>query len=334
MELDIVWFILVTVLFAGFFCLEGFDYGVGMLVPILGRNDTERQMIRNTVGPVWQGNEVWMITAGGAMFAAFPQVYATLFSGFYLALFLMLMALIARGTAFEFRGENPGSGWRNTWDWLLFAGSLVPALLWGVAVANLMKGVPIDAKMQYMGTFFDLLNVYSITGGLTFLLVFLFHGAAYLSIRVEGELAEAARNFALKVGIPAAVVCLAFAGLTYLQTDLFSKVVAATAFILAIVLFVASYLQMLNKRCGYGFALSALTIVAVTVAFFAGLFPRLMVSSLNPAWSLTIKNAASSEHTLTLMTIAAAILVPVVLLYQGWNYWMFRRRVTPQDLEY
>lgn len=334
MELDIVWFILVTVLFAGFFCLEGFDYGVGMLVPILGRNDTERQMIRNTVGPVWQGNEVWMITAGGAMFAAFPQVYATLFSGFYLALFLMLMALIARGTAFEFRGENPDSGWRNTWDWLLFAGSLIPALLWGVAVANLMKGVPIDAKMQYMGTFFDLLNVYSIIGGLTFLLVFLYHGAAYLAIRVEGELAEEARKFALKAGIPAAVVCLVLAGLTYLQTDLFSKVGAAAAFLFAIVLFVGSYLLMMTKRCGYAFLLSALTIIAVTVAFFAGLFPRLMVSSLNPAWSLTIKNAASSEHTLTLMTIAAAILVPLVLLYQGWNYWMFRRRVTPQDLEY
>ena len=197
-----------------------------------------------------------------------------------------------------------------------------------------MKGVPIDAKMQYIGSFFDLLNVYSITGGLTFLLVFLFHGAAYLSIRVDGDLADQARKFALKVGIPAAVVCLALAGLTYLQTDLFSKTGAAISFILAILLFVGSYLQLLAKRCGYGFLLSSLTIVAVTVAFFSGLYPRLMVSSLNPAWSLTVKNAASSEHTLTLMTIAAAVLVPLVLLYQGWNYWMFRKRVTPQDLEY
>ena len=334
MELTVIWFILVTVLFIGFFFLEGFDYGVGMLLRILGRNDTERRMIINSIGPVWDGNEVWMITAGGALFAAFPHVYATLFSGFYLALFLMLVALIIRGVAFEFRSKDDSPAWRNAWDWGITFGSFVPALLWGVAVCNLIKGVPIDAKMIYTGTFFDLLSPYTLTGGVAFVLVFAYHGALYLSLKVEGELAERARRMALTIGLFTAVACLTLVGLTYVYTDLFKSVGAGISFWAAIGVFVLSYLLARARRVGWAFVCGGLAIAFTTVAYFWGLFPRLMVSSLNPAWSLTITNASSSPYTLKLMTIAAFIFVPVVLAYQGWTYWIFRKRVSPKHLEY
>lgn len=334
MELTIIWFILVGVLFTGFFFLEGFDYGVGMLLPFLGKNDVERRIIINTIGPVWDGNEVWMITAGGALFAAFPHVYATMFSGFYLALFLMLMALIVRAVAFEFRSKDESKGWRSTWDWMIFFGSAVPALLWGVAVTNLIKGVPINAKMQYVGTFFDLLSPYTLVGGVAFLLVFLFHGSLFLTLRVEGELIERARSAGTKIGILAAVAFLAMVGLTYTNTDLFKSSLATVALLGAVVVFVVSYALIWARKFGLAFAMNGLAIVFTTVAFFSGLFPRIMVSSLNSAWNLTIYNASSSAYTLKIMTFAAVILVPVVLAYQGWTYWVFRKRVSPKHLEY
>ncbi|MBP2634848.1 MAG: cydB 2 [Firmicutes bacterium] len=334
MELSVLWFILLTVLFIGFFFLEGFDYGVGILLPFLGKNDTERRIIINTIGPVWDGNEVWMITAGGAMFAAFPHVYATLFSGFYLALFLMLMALIGRGVAFEFRSKDENPTWRNTWDWLIFIGSVIPAVLWGVAVTNLIQGVPINAKMQYVGTFFDLLSPYTLVGGVAFLLVFIFHGALYLTLKTEGEMVKRARAVAVRTGILTAIFCLTLVGLTYINTDLFASTGAGVALWGAVALFVGAYGAVYSERYGAGFILSSLTVAFTTIAFFWGLFPRLMVSSLNPAWSLTIANAASTPYTLSIMTIAALALVPVVLVYQGWVYWIFRKRVTAKDLEY
>lgn len=334
MELNVLWFGLVTVLFIGFFFLEGFDYGVGILLPFLGKDDTERRIIINTIGPVWDGNEVWMITAGGALFAAFPHVYATLFSGFYLALFLMLVALIARGVAFEFRSKHPDSTWRSTWDWLICAGSFIPALLWGVAVTNLIRGVPINAQMQYTGTFFDLLSPYTLAGGAAFLLVFIYHGAVYLTLKTETGLALRARQAALKTGVLTAVFCLILVGLTYTSTDLFRSAGAGVSLWLAVAAFVISYLLVLRSRLGWAFVASGLTILLTTVAFFWGLFPRLMVSSLNPAWSLTIQNSSSSPYTLKIMTIAALTLVPVILAYQAWTYWIFRRRVTGKQLEY
>ncbi|WP_425059576.1 Cytochrome bd-I ubiquinol oxidase subunit 2 [Sporomusa carbonis] len=334
MELSVLWFILVTVLFIGFFFLEGFDYGVGILLPFLGKNDTERRVLINTIGPVWDGNEVWMITAGGAMFAAFPHVYATLFSGFYLALFLMLMALIVRGVAFEFRSKDGDPAWRSTWDWMIFAGSAVPALLWGVAVANLIQGVPINAEMQYVGTFFDLLSPYTLVGGMAFFLVFTFHGAMYLTLKTEEQMVERARQAAIRAGALAAVFCLALVGMTYTNTDLFTRMGAGIALWGAVALFAGAYGAMYVKRYGWGFILSSLTIVLTTVAFFWGLFPRLIVSSLNPSWSLTITNSASTPYTLTIMTIAALTLVPVVLVYQAWVYWTFRKRVSVKELEY
>ncbi|MDR7868187.1 MAG: cytochrome d ubiquinol oxidase subunit II [Sporomusaceae bacterium] len=334
MDLSVIWFVLVAVLFIGFFFLEGFDYGVGVLLPFLGRSDSERRLIIGSIGPVWDGNEVWMITAGGALFAAFPHVYATLFSGFYLALFLMLVALIVRGVGLDFRSKQPGPNWRSTWDWLIFAGSLVPALLWGVAVTNLIKGVPIDDKMNYVGTFFDLLSPYTLVGGAAFLLVFVYHGAVYLTLKLEDALAQRARRAALVIGCFTAAACLVLVGMTYMYTDLFASIGAGISLWAAVGAFVLSYLAMRVGRTGWAFVASGLAIVLTTVAFFWGLFPRLMVSSLNPAWSLTVANASSSPLTLKLMTIAAGLLVPVVLAYQAWTYWTFRKRVTLRDLEY
>ena len=335
MELNVVWFILVGVLFTGFFFLEGFDYGVGMFLPFLGKDDTERRMIINSIGPVWDGNEVWMITAGGALFAAFPHVYATLFSGFYLALFLMLLALILRGVAFEFRSKDDSPLWRSTWDWCIFIGSALPALLWGVTVANLLKGVPIDATKQYAGSFFDLLNVYTLLGGLAFLLVFLFHGGLFLALKLErGDLEQRALRSSLWAGVAAAVVFIAWVIAGYAHTDLFAKVAAGKLLWGAVVVFAAGLGAAFIKRPGFAFVGSGLAIVLATAAVFTGLFPRLMVSSLNPDWSLTIHNSSSSPYTLELMTWAALCAVPVVLLYQGWSYWVFRKRVSAKHLEY
>jgi cytochrome d ubiquinol oxidase subunit II len=334
MELNVLWFILVAVLFTGFFFLEGFDYGVGMLLPFIGKNDVERRTVINTIGPFWDGNEVWMITAGGALFAAFPHVYATMFSGFYMALFLMLLALILRGVAIEFRSKDESSQWRSTWDWMIFIGSCLPALLWGVAVTNLIQGIPINAKMQYAGSFFDLLSPYTLVGGIAFLLVFLFHGALFLTLRVEGELIERSRRSAVSIGVLAAAAFLVLVGLTYTNTDLFKSVLASTSLLGAVVVFVLGYVLVWMKKFGWAFAMSGLAIVFTTVAFFSGLFPRIMVSSLNPMWNLTIYNASSSAYTLKIMSFAALALVPIVLAYQGWTYWVFRKRVSAKELEY
>uniref|UniRef100_UPI00262C5EC9 cytochrome d ubiquinol oxidase subunit II n=1 Tax=uncultured Veillonella sp. TaxID=159268 RepID=UPI00262C5EC9 len=293
-HLDVVWFILVCVLFAGFFVLEGFDYGVGILLPFLGKTDVERRQMINTVGPVWDGNQVWMITAGGATFASFPHVYATLFSGFYLALFLMLAALIARGVAFEFRSKDKSLAWRKTFDYCIFFGSLIPALLWGVTVGNLIQGTPIDGNMNFVGGFFDLLSPYTILCGIAFILVFVYHGALYTSLKTLGDISERARATALVEGVITAVGALVLVGATYVYTDLFNSTFAMVAYAAAIVFFIVSWVFTRMRRVGWGFTFSVLTIISITVAYFAGLFPRIMVSSLDPSYSLTITNAASS----------------------------------------
>ncbi|GAB6181135.1 cytochrome d ubiquinol oxidase subunit II [Desulfotomaculum defluvii] len=334
MDLNILWFILVTVLFIGFFFLEGFDYGVGILLPFLGKDDDERRVVINSIGPVWDGNEVWLLTAGGASFAAFPNWYATLFSGFYLALFLILMALIVRGVAFEFRSSDRNPTWRNFWDWMIFFGSFVSALLWGVAVTNLLQGVPIDAKMQYVGGFLDLLSPYSLVGGLTTLLVFTLHGALFLSLKTEGRIYERARSAAMKVGLLAIPVILVLVPLTYIKTDLFGKTGAGAAFLLSGIFMVVALLMLRKGKEGWAFTYNGLTIIFFTVSIFWGLFPRVMISSLDPAWSLTIYNASSSPYTLKIMAIIALTLVPIVLIYQGWTYWVFKNRVTKKHLHY
>lgn len=334
MDLNSLWFILIAILFTGFFFLEGFDYGVGILVPFLGKNDGERRAIINSIGPFWDGNEVWMLTAGGALFAAFPHWYATLFSGFYLALFLILVALILRGVAFEFRSKDARPAWRNFWDWMLCLGSLLPALLWGVAMANLIRGVPIDAHMQYAGTFFDLLSPYTLLGGLASLLVFILQGALFLTLKTGEDLPERARQAGLRAGSTAAVVFLLLVLLSYSQTDISSRPLAAMALWGALATLVLAWWLLRSRRYGGAFVLNGLTIILSTAALFGGLFPRVMVSSLNPEWSLTIYRASSSPYTLKVMTIVALTLVPVVLIYQAWTYWVFRQRVKARDMRY
>lgn len=337
MDLNTLWFILIAILFTGFFFLEGFDYGVGMVLPFLGKNDSERRMIINSIGPFWDGNEVWLLTAGGATFAAFPHWYATMFSGFYIALVLMLFALIVRGVAFEFRSKDKRPGWRNFWDWMIFIGSGVPALLWGVAVGNLLIGVPIDAKMNYVGGFFNLLNPYALVGGLAFVALFLTHGAVFLSLRTSDEMAERARSVAKLAWIPTVVLVVLFVVASFFVTDIFSKpgVNGLPAAVVAAVALLAAGWFLLSHRDGWAFVTTGLTIAFSTVMVFAGMFPRVMISNLNPQWSLTIQNASSSPYTLQVMTVVAVLFVPVVLLYQAWTYWIFRQRVQhTQHLEY
>ena len=338
MDLNILWFILVTVLFIGFFFLEGFDYGVGLLLPFIAKKDKERRAVINTIGPVWDGNEVWMITAGGASFAAFPHLYATLFSGFYLALIFMLVGLIIRGVAFEFRSKREDPAWRERWDWAIFIGSLLPALLWGVAVGNLMRGIAIEGDMNYYGGLIPLLNPYSLLTGVVFLGLFLLHGASFLGIKLEGELNGRAKDAAKKLWIPVVVLAVVFLVWTYLGTDILNNpgwdglipaVLAAVSLLV--------YGWFLHKdREGLTFIFGGLVIVLVTVMVFSGLFPRLMISTLDPDFSLTIYNASSSPYTLRIMTIVAGIFVPIVLAYQGWTYWIFRKRLSPDspDLHY
>ncbi|MBR3622761.1 MAG: cytochrome d ubiquinol oxidase subunit II [Selenomonadaceae bacterium] len=333
MELTIFWFILITVLFTGFFILEGFDYGVGTLLPFMGDDDSDRRMVLRTIAPVWDGNEVWMITAGGALFAAFPHVYATMFSAFYLALFLMLLALILRGVAFELRSRHESASWRKGFDCAIFFGSFLPAILWGVAVADLIGGLPINDKMIYEGNFFNLLNPHSVLGGIAFLLVFTYHGASFLTIRLkEQHLLEKAKSIANKVGVAAIVAFVLFGAATVAMTDFGESALATLILAVAAVAFVAGFSAM-RKGCGKcSFIMSSAAIGLMTVAFFTALFPRLMVSSLNPAFSLTIFNAASTDYTLSIMTKAALLLVPIVLLYQGFTYYIFRKRVSREDL--
>lgn len=341
MDLNTVWFILIGILYAGYFILEGFDFGVGMLLPFLGKNDTQRRMIINTIGPHWDGNEVWLLTAGGATFAAFPHWYATLFSGFYLPLLLMLLALIIRGVAFEFRSKDENPIWRNAWDWAIAVGSFIPALLWGVAFANIVKGVPIDVSKTYIGGFWNLLNVYALVGGLAFVLLFLVQGSAFLKLKTEGEVSEKARHITRKAWLPALLTLGLFAILSNFYTDIFSRegvVIIATLF--AVVLGLAALLTagwfVRQGKEGLVFIFTSLALLCVTATLFLGLYPRVMISSLNPDWTLTIYNSASGPNTLGTMGIIALVFVPIVLAYQAWSYWVFRRRISEktEKLEY
>ncbi len=334
MELNTLWFILIGVLFTGFFILEGFDYGVGILLRVLGKNDEERRAIINTIGPVWDANEVWLLTAGGAMFAAFPNWYATLFSGFYLALFLMLAALIVRGVAFEFRSKGHDPRWRELWDWAIAVGSFVPALLWGVAMSNIVRGVPIDAKMQYVGGFFNLLNPYALLGGVAGLGVFTLHGALFLALRTDGEVRHRAEALANRLWPIVLIVGAGTVIASYFATDIFQRlgVNPGISALGAGAAFLIGGWLIRQGHFGWAFAMTALTIALTIVTTFRGLYPRVMVSSLNPDWSLTITNASSSPYTLQVMTIVALIFVPIVLAYQAWNYWVFRARITGKSV--
>ncbi|WFE35701.1 cytochrome d ubiquinol oxidase subunit II [Micromonospora sp. WMMD975] len=324
MELTTVWFLLVAVLFTGYFILEGFDFGVGMLLPVLGRDDRQRRVLINTIGPVWDGNEVWLITAGGAMFAAFPEWYATLFSGFYLPLLLILLALIARGVAFEYRHKRPEAAWKRRWDRAIFWGSAVPAVLWGVAFANIFRGVPLAADHEYAGGLLDLLHPYALLGGLTTLGLFGTHGAVFLALKTTGDIRHRAGALAVKLGAGTAVAAVAFLG--------WSLTIRASA--AAVVLAAGAALALLGglaaarvRREGWAFTGTAVAIALAVATLFAALFPNVLPSTLNPAGTLTATNAASTPYTLKIMTWVAVVFTPIVLAYQGWTYWVFRRRI-------
>ena len=327
--LQTLWFILIAVLWIGFFFLEGFDFGVGMLLPFLGKRDTERRAIINTIGSVWDGNEVWLLTAGGATFAAFPHWYATMFSGFYLALFLLVIGLILRGISFEYRSKDANPAWRSRFDWMIAIGSFMASLLLGTAFANLARGVPIDENMMYTGNLFTLLNPFGLIGGLTMVSVFLLHGANFLTLKLDGELRDRAREASKRLYVVAAVAVSLLAITTYIFTDISTKIGINPGImpIASVVVLLVTILFINRKMEGWAFISTGVHIVLTQIAFFTLMFPRVMISSTNPAYSLTIYNASSSQYTLTVMSIIALIFVPIVLAYQGWTYYMFRKRI-------
>ncbi|MEV6522031.1 cytochrome d ubiquinol oxidase subunit II [Longispora sp. NPDC051575] len=329
MELTTLWFILIAVLWTGYFVLEGFDFGVGMLLPVLGRDNTERRVLINTIGPVWDGNEVWVIVAGGATFAAFPHWYATLFSGFYLPLLAILVALIIRGVAFEYRHKRPDPQWKQRWDLAIIVGSTVPALLWGVAFANIYRGVPIDADKEFTGTVLSLLNPYALLGGLTFVGLFVTHGALFLALKTAGDIRVRANALAARAGGVTAVLAVAFLAWTLgLRFD----PAALTTAVLAAVALLAALSANRAGREGWAFAGTAATIALAVATLFLGLFPNVMPSTTDAAYSLTTTNAASTPYTLKIMTWVAVIFTPIVGCYQAWTYWVFRKRISVKDI--
>ena len=330
MDLPTLWFGIVAFLFVGYFVLDGFDFGVGMSLPFLGRDDTDRRVLINTIGPVWDLNETWVIVAGASLFAAFPEWYATLFSGFYLALLLILLALIARGVSFEYRHQRPESQWKRRFDAMIVVGSAVPALLWGVAFANIVQGVPLDAGHNYTGTFSDLLSPYALLGGLTTLLLFFTHGVVFVSLKTDGELRHRARRLAARSGVATIIVAVVFLLWTGLAFGTFWFWILAAVAALALV---GGWLANARGAEGIAFTLLAITVAAAVLALFASLFPDVMPASNDPANSLTIENASSSTYTLTVMSWLALVALPLVLAYQGWTYWVFRRRVTRASVE-
>jgi len=325
MELTTVWFILIAVLWIGYFVLEGFDFGVGMLLPVLARDDRERRLMINTIGPVWDGNEVWLLTAGGATFAAFPEWYATLFSGFYLPLLLILLALIVRGLAFEYRHQRPEASWHSWWDRAIIVGSFVPAFLWGVAFANIVRGVPIDADKEFTGSLFTLLNPFGLLGGIVTLLLFLTHGAMFLALKTDGDIRGRARALSVKLGLGAAVAAVIF--LVWAQT-ITGNVGSAILFVVAALALVGGTAMARVGREGWGFLGTFVTTALAVAGLFVALFPDVMPSTTDPAFSLTTTTAAATSYTLTVMTWVAAIFTPIVLVYQSWTYWVFRKRIS------
>lgn len=336
-NLETLWFALVAVLFIGYFVLEGFDFGVGILSKVLAADGTDRRVMINTIGPVWDGNEVWVLTAGGAMFAAFPLWYATVFSSFYLPLFLILLALIVRGVAFEFRHQRTDERWTWWWDQAIFYGSLLPALLWGVAFANMVRGIPIEADGLFVGSLLDLLHPYALLGGLGTLLLFTLHGAVYLALKTEegGHVQQRAQQLSVPLGVVTALGVIAFLIWTYFNAQAAGDtgVVPGIVPVSAMAAAVAVPILMREKLAGWAFVATTAAIVLVTLTLFLNLYPRLLVSSIDPAFDITISNAKASDLTLTIMSWAALVFVPIVVAYQSWSYWVFRHRVSRESVE-
>jgi cytochrome d ubiquinol oxidase subunit II len=334
MDLQTIWFLLIAVLWIGYFILEGFDFGVGMLLPQVSSNEADRRAVLTTLGPVWDGNEVWLLVAGGATFAAFPEWYATLFSGFYLPLFLILVGLIVRGVAFEYRSKYGKAEWRQRWDIAIVVASAIPALLWGVAFSNIVRGVPIEeinGHLEYTGGFFNLLNQYSLLGGIVTLTVFLTHGAIFLSLKTAGEIRKKSRALATRYGLIAAVAAVAYLVWTIISLPEKKTIVLVLSALVAIFWLTALGMN-LRGREGWAFIFSSLAIVSFVSDLFYALYPRVMPSSISSKFDLTITNASSTEYTLKVMTVVAVIMTPLVLIYQGWTYWIFRKRVSASQI--
>jgi len=332
MSLANIWFILIAVLWTGFFVLEGFDFGVGILHRALARDEADRLTIINTIGPLWDGNEVWLVVAGAAMFAAFPGWYATMFSALYLALALVLVALILRGVAFEFRGRHTGVRWRHTWSLLLTGGSLLAPLLIGVALGDLLHGLPIGTDQEYTGGFADLLQPYALWVGLTLLAICVLHGATFIALKTTGEVRERAGRAARRSAPFVAVIVAVFAFWTHViaHKGVLLNVVEVGAVLGAIG---AAWL-VADRRVGWAFAVTTFVMASSVLAIFTELFPRVMVSTNGSATDLTVGNTASGSYTLKLMTIIFLVLFPVVAAYQAWTYYTFRRRLSRVEFEH
>ena len=329
MSLPILWFVLLAVLWCGFLFLEGFDFGVGMLHGFVGHTDDERRVAINAIGPVWDGNEVWLIVAGAGMFAAFPEWYATMFSGFYLALVAVLVALIIRGVSFEFRAQRDSAAWRWTWSAALTLGSLLVPLLVGCALGNLLRGVPIDSHHEYTGSFFTLLNPYSLFVGLTVVLLCLAHGAAFLSLKTRGVVQARAEGMGRWL---APLAALAVIGFTVWTLAIAGHAARAPVPVLAVLAILAAAWFIRSHRDGWAFLATAVAMLATAATIFVFLYPRVMVSSTNAAFDLTVHNASSSSYTLKVMTIVTVIFLPIVLIYQGWTFYVFRKRIDVGDV--
>jgi cytochrome d ubiquinol oxidase subunit II len=333
MELSELWFVLIAIVFIGFFFLEGFDFGVGMATRFLGRNQAERSIMVNTIGPFWDANEVWLLTGGGAIFAAFPHWYATMFSGYYLPLLAVLLCLIGRGVSFEFRRKVESKRWTNTWDWVIFVSSLLPPFLLGVLFTSMLKGMPIQNDMNMNAHFTDYINLYSLWGGLTVTLLCLLHGLNFLSLKTEAEIRKRAAALAKKLVLAILGVLVVFVGLSVYFTDIFTARPFAEP-VLIVVIVVAyglAYYFIASKREGLSFTMSGLGLALTISAIFIGFFPRVMISSIKKTYDLTVYNASSGFYSLKVMTIVAVTILPFVLGYTIWSYYIFRKRVTDKE---
>jgi cytochrome d ubiquinol oxidase subunit II len=338
MVLESIWFFLWGLLWAVYFMTDGFDLGIGSLLPFLGKTEEDKRAMVNTMGPLWDGNQVWLLSAGGVTFAAFPRVYAVMFSSLYSALMLILFALILRGVAFEFRAKVESPGWRKLWDACIFIGSFVPALLFGVAFANIFQGIPFDQKGVYQGTLFTLLNPYGLIGGVLFVLLFVVHGALWLAARTQGELQARAAATAAGIWVAEVLVAVVFLAASFFSTRLYANYLANPLLFAVILITVAALFGirvfLAQKAFFKAWFASALTIVGATFYGVIGLFPNMFPSSLNPAWNLTAHNASSSQLTLTIMLVVVIVFVPIVLIYQAWAYNLFKGGITDEDLVY
>ncbi len=338
MALQLTWFLLWGLLWAIYFITDGFDLGIGALYPFLGKSENDRRVMINSMGPLWDGNEVWLLTAGGVTFAAFPTVYAVMFSSLYSALMLLLFALIVRGVAFEFRGKIDSPVWRRIWDGCIFIGSFLPALLLGVAFANIFRGLPIDENGLFLGNLLTLLNPYGLMGGVLFVLLFLIHGAIWLAIKSQGDLHDRALKTANCLWPVLLLVAVLFLSASFIATRLYDNYLAHPALFIVILVTVAALLGIklsLKRQALFkAWFASAMTIIGATFFGVLGLYPNMFPSTLDPKFSLTAHNASSSALTLKIMLAVALIFVPIVLVYQAWAYKTFSGKITDADLAY